>query len=100
MQDEEGGSLAGTSTDGVLGAVEFDDDAVGARADPSSNSGSGNQKPAEGEIEEPAIVGRHASFADGLAVSAASDNGGSAAGNGAAAADPPPGRGSWDGFKP
>lgn len=95
--DEGGGSsVAGTSTDGVLGAVELDDDA-----------GCNGQSDSTGRAASPpaTIGGRRITFADGLAGLGAGSGGGGAdataaaerAETDAATAD---GRSSWDGFKP
>jgi hypothetical protein len=99
VQDEDGGSLAGTSTDGVLGAVDMDDDIVGNARVPGDSVGSGDQGPADGSSGQPATVGRRISFAEGLAEAASSGNGG-AAKQPASTAEAPQERSSWDGFKP
>lgn len=97
IQDEEGSSVAGTSTDGVLGAVDLDDEAGG------NGRHGGRSSP------RASIGGRRITFADGLAGLGASGGGGSSDG---AAAEPATaggaesdaatagGRSSWDGFKP
>jgi hypothetical protein len=99
VQDDEGGSLAGTSTDGVLGAVDMDDEIVGDARVPSNSNVSGDQGPAGGSSGQPAAVGRRISFAEGLAEAASSGNGG-AAKQPASTAEAPQERSSWDGFKP
>lgn len=102
-QDEEGGSLAGTSTDGVLGPVEMDGDAAGGGRNPGGN-GAGNS--GDGGAVNPAagIGGRRITFADGLTEAGGvedSSSGGSAA-QGADSGEGPTavGRSSWDGFRP
>lgn len=99
VQDEDGGSLAGTSTDGILGAVDMDDDIVGNARVPSDSIGSSDQTPAGGSSGQPAAVGRRISFAEGLAEAASSGNDG-AAKEAASTAEAPEERSSWDGFKP
>ena len=99
LQDDEGGSLAGTSTDGVLGAVDMDEDVVGDARVAGNSAGSGNRGPAGGSGGQPAAVGRRITFAGGMAEAASSGNNG-AAQESAATAKPPEERSSWDGFKP
>lgn len=99
VQDDEGGSLAGTSTDGVLGAVDMDDQIVGDARVPGNGVGSGDHRPAGGSGGQPAAVGRRISFAEGLAEAASSGND-RAVNETAAAAEEPQERSSWDGFKP
>lgn len=101
MQDEDD-SPAGTSIDGVLGAVELDDDASGDCGAGGAGGGSSEETIGSAGGSAATIGGRRITFADGLAEAGApgSSSGGGAAGGRKNSADALAGSGSWDGFMP